>query len=541
MHALVRTRTLAALAALSMATLATPSLTTAANADSSAKPGPVGGKVLLQAHTSLSGADAATDAAGNTYIGWIGDTGTNGNANRTIYLCTIPAGGSDCSGGVQSTPSLGVASAAGLRLLATKAGLVTLVWSADVAVPAFAGRDERIVTSTSQAGAPLTPATIVADAPSESSLHDAELAPDGSIWTVMAIGAGTNNMEIREGVQNPPVVVATPYAPGPAYLAFAGSTPVIAIQKYGAIITAPEYTHGVGAGFAPWAALGKTWTAAANIGLVATTTGVRIIDSVGNADYWPVVAKYSASSGTFGAAGLTGDKNSCAPSTHDLNADASGRLVDVNTECGNLAVASMPGTTVAGLFRMPVSGTFAGITPQIATTPRGHALLDDWMARRTGRAMDEGGRVASEGVVDEALLAALLADPFFARPAPKSLDRQHFAASLGRIDHLTTENGAATLASFTARAVALCPLPAPPLRVLATGGGRHNHAIMQALRAATAAPVDPVEAVGWDGDALEAQCFAYLAARVVRGLPLSFPTTTGVPSPQTGGRLIKAR
>ncbi len=191
---------------------------------------------------------------------------------------------------------------------------------------------------------------------------------------------------------------------------------------------------------------------------------------------------------------------------------------------------------VANLTYIAADGTLLA-----CDTGPGNALLDDWMARRTGRAMDEGGRVASEGVVDEALLAALLADPFFARPAPKSLDRQHFAASLGRIDHLTTENGAATLASFTARAVALCPLPAPPLRVLATGGGRHNHAIMQALRAATAAPVDPVEAVGWDGDALEAQCFAYLAARVVRGLPLSFPTTTGVPSPQTGGRLIKAR
>ncbi|BEP13112.1 hypothetical protein acdb102_14230 [Acidothermaceae bacterium B102] len=375
MRLFARTRTVVAVVGLAAATLATPTLTAAADASASAKPGPVGGKVLLQAHTSLSGADAATDAAGNTYIGWIGDVATDGNADRTVYLCTIPAGGSACQGGVQSTPSLGIASAAGLRLLVTKAGLVTLIWSADAAVPAFTGRDVRIVTSTSQAGAALTPAAIVADAPSESSLYDAELAPDGSIWTVVAIGAGTNNLEVREGVTNPAIVVTTPYFPGSGYLAFAGSTPVIAIQKYGAISTAPEYTHGVGGGFAPWSPLGTTWTAAANIGLVATKTGVRIIDSVGNADYWPVVAKYSASSGKFGKAALTGDTNNCAPTTHDLNTDASGRLVDVNIECSSLAVASLPGTTVAGLFRMPVAGTFAGITPQIATTPRGHGVV----------------------------------------------------------------------------------------------------------------------------------------------------------------------
>lgn len=373
MRAFVRTRTVVSLAALAVASLATPSLTAAANADASAKPGPVGAKVLLQAHTSLSGADAATDGAGNTYISWIGNVGAD--ANRTIYLCTIPAGGSSCQGGVQSTPSLGISTAHGVRVLVTKAGLVTLVWSADAAVAAYAGRDARVVTSTSQAGGPLTPATIVADAPSESQLYDAELAPDGNLWTIMAVGAGTSSVEVREGVANPPIVLATPYFPGSGYLAFSGTTPVIAIQKYGAITTAPQYTHGVAGGFAPWSPFGKTWTAAANIGLVATKTGVRIIDSVGNADYWPVVAKYSTSSGKFGAPGLTGDKNSCAPSTHDLNTDASGRLVDVNVECGNLTVASMPGTTLAGLFHLPVSGTFAGITPQIATTPRGHGVV----------------------------------------------------------------------------------------------------------------------------------------------------------------------
>ena len=375
MPALDRFRTVLAVSALTVATLSTPALTAAASAGSApAKPGPVGGKVLLQAHTSLSGADAATDAAGNTYISWIGDIGTDGTANRTIFLCTIPHGGSACLGGVQSTPSLGISSASGVRVLVTKAGLVTLAWSADAAVAAYAGRDARVVTSTSQSGGPLTPATVVADAPSESELFDAQLAPDGSLWTIMAVGAGTSNVEVREGVQNPPVTLTTPFSPGYADLAFSGATPVIAIEKYGSITDAPQYTHGVGGGFAAWSPLGTDWSGA-NVGLVATKTGVRAISTVGNSDYWPVVAKYSASSGKFGKSALTGDTNNCSPTTHDLGTDASGRLVDVSIECSTLAIASLPDTASAGLFRIPVAGTFAGIKPQIASNPRGDGVV----------------------------------------------------------------------------------------------------------------------------------------------------------------------
>jgi hypothetical protein len=373
MHAFVRTRTMFAVAALAVASLATPALTAAANAGGSAKPGLVGSKVLLQAHASLSGADAATDAAGNTYIAWLGDSTLDGDANRTVYLCTLPAGAGACQGGVQSTPSLGISSAAGLRLLVTPAGLATLVWSIDAPVATYAGRDERIATATSQSGGTLSAATIVADAPSQSTLYDAELAPDGSLWTVIGNGAEAQSIEVREGVQNAPITVATPYLASFGYLAFQGTTPVILIQRDGAITIAPEYTHGVGSGFSAWSALGTTWTAAANVGLVATKTGVRAITSVGNADYSPVVAKYSA--GTFGKATLTGDTNSCAPGTHDLSSDASGRLVDVSIECSQLAIADLPNTSTAGIFRFNVTGTFAGITPQIATTPRGHGVV----------------------------------------------------------------------------------------------------------------------------------------------------------------------
>ncbi len=161
------------------------------------------------------------------------------------------------------------------------------------------------------------------------------------------------------------------------------------------------------------------------------------------------------------------------------------------------------------------------------------------MAQRTGAAMDEGGRTARAGKPDHAVLSCLLADPFFALPAPKSLDRQHFAHALDQVAHLSTADGAATLAAFTARAVAAASLPAAPLRVLVTGGGRHNAAVMSALADAMRVPVDAVEVVGWDGDALEAQCFGLLAVRVQRGLPLSLPGTTGVTRPLAGGRIVE--
>ena len=169
-----------------------------------------------------------------------------------------------------------------------------------------------------------------------------------------------------------------------------------------------------------------------------------------------------------------------------------------------------------------------------------NALLDDWVARKTGASHDADGGLAKMGRVDEAALAALLDHPYFAAPPPKSLDRNAFDP--GPVAGMTPEDGAATLLAFTVEAVgrALAWLPVPPLRWLVTGGGRHNPVLMQALAARLEVPVDPVEAVGWDGDALEAQAFAYLAVRSLEGLPLSLPGTTGVPEPVTGGRFHPA-
>ncbi len=168
----------------------------------------------------------------------------------------------------------------------------------------------------------------------------------------------------------------------------------------------------------------------------------------------------------------------------------------------------------------------------------GNGPLDDWVKLHTGAAFDENGALAATGLVRQDHLAMLMSHPYFARTAPKSLDRLTFSGLIGQATSgLSAPDGAATLAAFTVAAIAAAPLPEPPLRVLVCGGGRKNLHLMARMRKAFALPVEPVEAVGWDGDALEAQCFGFLAVRSLRGLPLSLPTTTGVPAPIAGGRL----
>ena len=170
-------------------------------------------------------------------------------------------------------------------------------------------------------------------------------------------------------------------------------------------------------------------------------------------------------------------------------------------------------------------------------TGPGNAPIDDWMRAKAGVGYDEGGKLALGGSVDAEFVAGFLDHAFFARRPPKSLDRDDFARF--RPDHLNAADGAATLAACTVAAAlaARRHLPSAPARWLITGGGRHNRALMNGLAAGFNVPVEPVDVMGWDGDALEAQAFGYLAVRSLEGLPLSFPGTTRVPAPQAGGRL----
>jgi anhydro-N-acetylmuramic acid kinase len=176
-------------------------------------------------------------------------------------------------------------------------------------------------------------------------------------------------------------------------------------------------------------------------------------------------------------------------------------------------------------------------------TGPGNGPLDDWMFQHTGRAFDTGGALAKSGRVDRDVLRRLMANPYFGMPGPKSLDRLDFGRALGEsgLSALSAVDGAATLAGFTVASIVGAKFPEPPERWLVCGGGRLNPVLMDGLRAALGVPVEPVEAAGWNGDALEAQCFGFLAARVVAGLPLSFPTTTGVPVPMPGGRIARIK
>ncbi len=172
-------------------------------------------------------------------------------------------------------------------------------------------------------------------------------------------------------------------------------------------------------------------------------------------------------------------------------------------------------------------------------TGPGNGPLDDWCAAHIGQPFDKDGALARSGRADQAVLARLLADPYFAAPGPKSLDRLAFGRTLAAsgLNRLSASDGAATLAAFTIRSIAAAVFPEPPARWLVCGGGRHNPVLLNGLRRTLLVPVGPVEAEGWDGDALEAQCFGFLAARVATGRPITFPTTTGAPAALCGGRI----
>lgn len=193
---------------------------------------------------------------------------------------------------------------------------------------------------------------------------------------------------------------------------------------------------------------------------------------------------------------------------------------------------------LGGVANVTWIGAGGGDAPILAfDTGPGCALIDDWVRVATGADFDEDGALAAAGRVDRARLARLGTGGYFDRVPPKSLDRFDFSADA--VAGLSPADGAATLTAFTAECVARARahFPTPARRWYATGGGRRNQALMAALAEALGMAVEPVEALGWNGDSLEAEAFAFLAVRSLRGLPLSLPATTGAARAVTGGRL----
>lgn len=169
-----------------------------------------------------------------------------------------------------------------------------------------------------------------------------------------------------------------------------------------------------------------------------------------------------------------------------------------------------------------------------------NGLMDQWMRRHDRGDFDHEGRIAAAGRADEAALSAYMAHPYFQTPAPKSLDRYDF--NLQAIEGMGFEDGMATLSAFTLQSLlaGIRLTGVTPKTVILAGGGRHNAHLVAQLRSAVApARVILAEELGWRGGALEAEGFAYMAVRSLKGLPISFPGTTGVKTPLTGGELTR--
>jgi anhydro-N-acetylmuramic acid kinase len=166
-----------------------------------------------------------------------------------------------------------------------------------------------------------------------------------------------------------------------------------------------------------------------------------------------------------------------------------------------------------------------------------NGLVNQWVEQQTGAAFDRDGTLAAAGEVHREILDGMLDNPWFDQPPPKSLDRHDFSDQPAR--GLSLEDGAATLTRFTAETIALGlrHFPRAPARLIVAGGGRHNPTLMAMIGEACGIAPEPIEALGWNGDATEAEGFAYMAVRSLRGLPISFPGTTGVDRPLTGGTL----
>ncbi len=206
-------------------------------------------------------------------------------------------------------------------------------------------------------------------------------------------------------------------------------------------------------------------------------------------------------------------------------------LVEMQAANGPTAVVNIGGVA-------NISYCDHGQPPVACDTGPGNALIDDFVRQRSDKAFDEGGALAATGKVEGGVVARALGSSFFDRLPPKSLDRNDFADVLSELQRSSLADGAATLTMLTAASIArIVPnLPSVPGRFIVAGGGAHNRTLMTLLDELLApAKVVTAETVGWSADALEAQAFAYLAVRSQRGLPITFPGTTGVARPMTGG------
>lgn len=175
----------------------------------------------------------------------------------------------------------------------------------------------------------------------------------------------------------------------------------------------------------------------------------------------------------------------------------------------------------------------------------GNALIDDWIRQRINKNYDKDGKIASMGKIHEQLVELYIeGHNFFAQDLPKSLDRNTFSNFMEELHQMTTEDGAATLAFLTALSInhSLKSLSPKINKIILTGGGRKNLFILNLLKEKFNIEVITMDDYSFngqklDGDFIEAQAMAFIAACSFYNINYTFPSTTGVPSPKSGGVL----
>jgi hypothetical protein len=336
----------------------------------SAKPGISGNAITLASQVVLDGdrrdVDLATDKSGRTYVAWISGPATNGS-ERQVHFCTLPLHATACKGGIQSIDPEDASTATNLRILATPAGAVTVLW-----YHSHSGGGD-VEETTSQSGGLLSDAKDVATGPQDAQLLDAELGPGNAIWTVVGPETGTT-LQITPGIGNAKTNLNAPNPVNYAKLAFSGSTAILAISSSGGAggFERPiQYASRSANSWTGFKNVAGTETNGTDIGLIKTSSGVRLTAPSASNEL-PAVAKWTGHA--FSRATAIGDHSTCVPSTYDSFADASGRLAGVSNECGKFAVYNLPNTTHAGIVRFSGGDVAAG-DPQIATLPRGYAWV----------------------------------------------------------------------------------------------------------------------------------------------------------------------
>lgn len=330
--------------------------------------GLAGTPIHLASNAQVFGYDIAMDANGTAYVGWIA---SSGGGARTVYSCVLPQGAQVCLNGIDSTPSLGDSSAAGLQVVAPSDTNGTLmVWfhdTADSVSEPLGGRIAyAVISSNGNLGNALdTPAL----APSFGSLQTAERAPDGEIWLVQS-NAASNSLRVFPGLTEPVMTLNPPVAfVDKVRLSFAGDKAVLVLAGTGTTDKL-RVVRQTTTGWSSFSGVNGTWNAGASFD-VTRQNGVKLVASVDNANYYPRIANWNGTAFTNFA--LTGDRNTCPRESHDLFPDPSGRIADATYECSQIAVANHPKARTAAFVRFGVGGTPTDLHhgPQIATYARG--------------------------------------------------------------------------------------------------------------------------------------------------------------------------